>query len=182
MTGRFDRVQFQAYYTYSKDRSDDDNERDPFSLRYARITDLDAEWGFSDRDQRHRVNAWLLWRAPYGIDVNTRYSYRSAQPKSITADGRDANTPQDRINPDGTVTRRNLGRKDNQFSSIDLRVSKVFTVGGVELEAIFDGFNLANSRNLRRPQTGSLVFNFDGTVTSGLGDPRQFQLGLRVSF
>ena len=41
-----DRYAFQATYTYSKDRSDDDNERDPFTLRYARITDLDAEYGF----------------------------------------------------------------------------------------------------------------------------------------
>ncbi|HEX7807395.1 MAG TPA: carboxypeptidase regulatory-like domain-containing protein, partial [Thermoanaerobaculia bacterium] len=33
-------MQFQAFYTYSKDKSDDDNERDPFSFRYAKVTDL----------------------------------------------------------------------------------------------------------------------------------------------
>ena len=99
-------VQFQAYYTYSKDKSDDDNERDPFSLRYAKITDLDAEYGYSDRDQRHRVNSWLLWSAPMGFDVNFRYSYRSAQPKSILSTGADAPSFGSRINPDGTVTRR----------------------------------------------------------------------------
>ncbi|HET7436553.1 MAG TPA: carboxypeptidase regulatory-like domain-containing protein, partial [Thermoanaerobaculia bacterium] len=124
-------VQFQAYYTYSKDMSDDDNERDPFSFRYAKVTDLAAEYGYSDRDQRHRLNSWLLWNAPYGFDLNVRYSYRSAQPKSITATGADAQTPQDRCskrNPDGSctadavVTQRNLGRKDNQFSSFDFRL------------------------------------------------------------
>ena len=36
--------QFQVYYTYSKDKSDDDNERDPFTFRYAKITDLQAEY------------------------------------------------------------------------------------------------------------------------------------------
>ena len=38
-----------------------------------------------------------------------------------------------------------------------------------------------NTKNLRRPVT-NLVFNFDGTVQEGSGDPRQFQLGVRVTF
>lgn len=172
--------QFQAYYTYSEDKSDDDNERDPFSFRYAKVTDLDAEYSWSDRDQRHRFNSWFLWNAPYAIDVNVRYSYRSAQPKSIRADGKDANTPQERINPDGTVTRRNLGRKDNEFSSLDLRLSRNFLWGGVTVQPILDVFNLFNSKNLKRPEVTNLVFNFDGTVQSGSGDPRQAQFGVRV--
>jgi hypothetical protein len=173
-------LQFQAYYTYSKDKSDDDNERDPFTFRYAKVTDLEAEYGYSDRDQRHRFNSWLLWNAPAGVDVNVRYSYRSAQPKSITATGADANTPQDRINPDGSVTRRNLGRKDNQFSSLDMRLSRPIPYGGVTIEPAIDIFNVLNSKNLKRPEVTNLVFNFDGTVQSGAGDPRQAQVGLRV--
>jgi hypothetical protein len=189
-------VSFQAYYTYSKDKSDDDNERDPFSFRYAKITDLDAEYNYSDRDQRHRFNSWLLWNAPYGIDFNVRYSYRSAQPKSLAcvvsaafcgvdAFGNsrfmaDAAAPTDRINPDGSVTRRNLGRKDNEYSSLDFRLSRQFSFGGITLEPAIDVFNLFNSKNLRRPEVTSLVFNFDGTVQSGVGDPRQMQLALRA--
>jgi hypothetical protein len=175
-------VQFQAYYTYSKDRSDDDNERDPFSFRYAKVTDLDAEYGYSDRDQRHRVNGWMLWSAPASIDVNVRYAYRSAQPKSITRTGAEAATPQDRINPDGSVTQRNLGRKDNQFSSLDLRIARGFEYGGLTIEPAIDVFNLFNSKNLRRPEVTNLIFNFDGTVQSGVGDPRQVQLGVRVIY
>ncbi len=177
-----DKLEVQAYYTYSKDKSDDDNERDPFSFRYALITNLDAEWGYSDRDQRHRGNFWVLWDAPYDFDVNLRFSYRSAQPVSITRTGAIANTPQERINPDGTVTQRNLGRKDNQYSSLDLRVSRPFNLGRVTVEAIFDAFNLTNQENFRTPGVTNLIFNFDGTVTSGVGDPRQFQLGVRVLF
>jgi hypothetical protein len=183
-------MQFQAYYTYSKDKSDDDNERDPFSFRYAKVTDLDAEYGYSDRDQRHRFNSWLLWNAPFGVDLNLRYSYRSAQPKSITASGADAATPQDRCSarrPDGActidavVTQRNLGRKDNQFSSLDFRLSKQFPIGnGLTLEPALDVFNVFNNKNFRRPEVTNLVFNFDGTVQSGNGDPRQMQLALRV--
>jgi outer membrane receptor for ferrienterochelin and colicin len=174
--------QFQLNYTLSWDKSDDDNERDPFSLRYAKVTDLEAEYGYSDRDQRHRLNGIFIWQAPGAVNVNFRYSYRSAQPKSITWTGADANTPQDRINPDGTVTQRNLGRKDNQFSSLDLRLSRPFDLGGFQLEPIIECFNLFNSKNLKKPEVTNLIFNFDGTVTSGLGDPRQVQLGLRVIF
>lgn len=180
VTKRGGNVQGQLFYTYSEDKSDDDNERDPFSFRYADITQLEAEWGYSDRDQRDRLNAWLLWQAPAGFDVNFRYTYRSPQPLSLTADGQVAQTPQDRINPDGSVTRRNLGRKDNEFSSMDIRVSKRFPIGNMELEGVVDIFNLFNERNQFAPQTTNLIFNFDGTVQSGLGDPRQIQVGARL--
>jgi len=175
-------TQFQVYYTWSRDLSDDDNERDPFSFRYAKITNLEKEYSYSDRDQRHRVNAWLLWQAPGHLDVNFRYSYRSAQPKSITRDGRDANTPQDRINPDGSVTRRNLGRKDNAFNSLDFRVSRDWKVGRLTIQPAIDIFNVFNSANFHRPEVTSLIFNFDGTVQSGAGEPRQAQVGVRVLF
>lgn len=189
-------LQYQVDYTYSKDKSDDDNERDPFTLRYAKVTDLNAEYGYSDRDQRHRLNSWLLWNAPIGLDFNLRYSYRSAQPQSlscvvsVTFCGKDsfgnsrfmavAATPQDRINPDGSVTQRNLGRKDNQYSSLDFRLSKRIPYAGFTIEPAIDVFNLFNSKNLHRPEVTNLIFNFDGTVQSGAGDPRQMQLGVRL--
>jgi len=181
---------YEVNYTYSKDKSDDDNERDPFSFRYAKVTDLAAEYGYSDRDQRHRLNGWLLWNAPLGLDVNVRYAYRSAQPKSITASGADAATPQARCSkttPDGTactpdavVTQRNLGRKDNLYSSLDFRLAKAFPYGKYKVEPAIDVFNVLNSKNFHRPEVTNLIFNFDGTVQSGVGEPRQMQLGLRL--
>ena len=177
------RINLQAYYTYGQDKSNDDNERDPFTLRYAQITDLDAEWGYSDRDQRHRLNLWFLWTGPKGWNLNFSYAYRSAQPLSLTENGLPAAAPSDRVNADGTVTQRNLGRKDNEFSSFDFRVSKLFNLGkDVQIEAILDAFNLFNSTNEKKPQTTNLIFNFDGTITTGLGDPRQFQIGARLIF
>jgi hypothetical protein len=175
--------QAQANYTLAKDLSDDDNERDPFSFRYAKVTDLAAEYGPSDRDQRHRFNGWVLWTGPGRVTLNARYSYRSAQPKSVTGDGRDAATPQDRINPDGSVIPRNQARKDNAFSSLDLRLSRSIRVGRRgALEPVVEVFNLLNSENFKRPEVTGLVLNVDGTVQSGLGDPRQVQLGLRYSW
>jgi outer membrane receptor for ferrienterochelin and colicin len=182
LTKRFsNNFQGQVNYTLSKDKSDDDNERDPFTFRYAKVTDLAAEYGYSDRDQRHRLNGWLLWQAPGRLNVNLRYSYRSAQPLDIGANGKPAGTPQDRIKADGSVVQRNTGRKDNVFSSIDLRVSREFkTSSRVSIEPIVEIFNLANSKNLLAPQTTNLIFNFDGTIRAGLGDPRQAQIGARV--
>ena len=80
------------------------------------------------------------------------------------------------------MTRRNLGRKDNEFSSLDLRLSRDFAVGGLTVEPIVEVFNLFNEDNFLRPQVTELIFNFDGTVRSGLGDPRQVQLGVRLLF
>jgi len=84
--------------------------------------------------------------------------------------------------PDSTVVERNLGRKDNQFNSLNLRVSYPFAAGPVTIEPIVEVFNLFNSKNLKKPESTSLLFNFDGTVQSGLGDPRQVQFGVRVVF
>jgi hypothetical protein len=177
--------QFQVNYTLSWDKSDDDNERDPFTLRYVRITELDKEYGYSDRDQRHRINGFFLWQAPGGVNANFRYSYRSAQPLSLAANGQPSNTPfgafSDRIRADGTIVPRNTGRKDNTFSALDLRLSREFKVGRrAAIEPIVEVFNLFNSTNLLVPQTTNLIFNFDGTIRAGVGDPRQVQVGARV--
>lgn len=177
-----DNYMFDFNYTLSRDKSDDDNERDPFSFRYAKITDLEPEFSYSDRDQRHRLNAYFLTVLPYDVNFNARYSYRSAQPFSITETGQPAAEPADRINADGSVTQRNLGRKDNEFSSLDLRVSKLVDAGNAQIEAILDVFNLFDSANVLQPQTTNLIFNFDGTVQAGAGQPREAQLGFRVIF
>jgi hypothetical protein len=178
MNRRFaNNFQFQWNYTISKDLSDDDNERDPFSFRYARADNLAPEYNYSDRDQRHRFNAWLLAVAG-GVEFNTRVTARSAQPRSV------GNVPADRIQPDGSIIKRNTLRKDNEFFSWDFRVSRPFRLAGgrATIEPIFEVFNLTNSRNIKRPEITNLVFNFDGTISSGIGEPRQVQLGVRVTF
>lgn len=172
--------QFQIYYTNSLDRSDDDNERDPFTYRYARGDTLEKEYSVSDRHQRNRLNAWLGYHGPWGIDVNVRYTYRDAQPASITATGELAASPGARVNPDGSVTRRNMGEKDNELNVLDLRLSKDIRLGSWTIQPILDIFNLFNEPNFLRPQTTALSFNFDGTLRSGAGDPREIQLGVRL--
>ena len=177
-----DNYAYQVYYTWSHDKSDDDNERDPFTFTYADIRQLDREYNWSNRDQRHRVNALALFRLPLDLDLNLRYAYRSAQPKSITRTGADAASPADRINPDGSIVLRNSGRKDNIFSSIDLRLSRDFTMNRFTLQPVVEVFNVLDRANFLRPETTNLAFNFDGTVRAGAGDPRVIQVGLKVLF
>ncbi len=178
--------QFQAYYTYSTDESDDDNERDPFTIRYANITNLGPEFGLSDRHQRHRFNAWLNWNAPWGVDVNLRFSYRDNQPLDIGPDGQPVSAfpPTDRCiggcTIGGAVFERNQGEKDNEFMTFDLRLAKNFQVGDVTVQPVLDIFNLTDEENFLIPEVTSLAFNFDGTVRSGAGEPREVQVGIRV--
>ncbi|MEO7822101.1 MAG: TonB-dependent receptor, partial [Gemmatimonadaceae bacterium] len=181
--------QFQANYTLSADKSDDDNERDPFSFRYANASRLEPEYNYSDRDQRHRFNLWALYRLPWDIYANNRFSAYSAQPTSETCGTNNQGTgirvssPGQRACPNGTILERNTIRRDNAYMSWDLRLSKPFRMGGRgQLEAILEVFNVLNRDNFRDPSSASLLFNFDGTIRSGLGDPRQIQLGARYGF
>ena len=60
----------QAHYTLTFDRSDDDNERDPVTFRYASAKDLGPEYGWSDRDRRHLFSGYLLLRLPGEVLLN----------------------------------------------------------------------------------------------------------------
>jgi len=178
---------FELNYTLAYDKSDDDNERDPFTFRYARANRLDREWGYSDRDQRHRLNAFLLNRLPGKIFLNNRFSFYSAQPVSEkcvnNAPSGQRGAAADRVCANGTILARNTLRRDNSYASWDLRVSHPFAVrSGQSVEAIIEVFNVLGRNNFRDPAFNGLLFNFDGTVRSGLGDPRQIQAGVRYQF
>jgi hypothetical protein len=184
--------QFEMNYTLSFDKSDDDNERDPFTFRYARPDSLGKEYNWSDRDQRHRFNGWVLSKV-FGFYLNNRVSYYSAQPASASCGpragnpfapplGARANGPADRICADGSILLRNTLRKDNAYFSWDIRISRPFPAGPRgQLEALIEIFNVTNADNFKDPGVGTYL-NFDGTIRSGLGDPRQLQAGLRWLF
>jgi len=184
-----DRVQFDVNYTVSWDKSDDDNERDPFSFRYAQADRLDREWGFSDRDQRHRINGFMLADLGSGFYLSNRVSFYSAQPTNEVCGAGNAGSgaraagPGDRICADGSILQRNTLRKDNEFFTWDLRLSRTFNVGsGSEVELIAEVFNLFNTDNFLDPAATSPLYNFDGTLQSGLGDPARLQIGARYRF
>ena len=183
-------LQFQLNYTLSFDKSDDDNERDPFSFNYVRPDSLQAEYNWSDRDQRHRFNAWVLAILPGDFYLNNRVSAYSAQPASESCGPDNTGTGTRvavnsnlRICPDGHILRRNTIRKDNAYFSWDIRLSKPFYLGRQgTFEVIFEAFNVTNTDNFKDPSPKGTFDNFDGTIRSGLGEPRQFQVGGRWLF
>ena len=185
--------QFQVNYTLSFDKSDDDNERDPFTFRYAQADSLGKEYNWSDRDQRHRFNGWMVKHIGGGLFLNSRLSIYSAQPTSEScgptpanpfapAQGQRANAPADRICANGSILQRNTLRKDNEYLSLDLGLTWPFTVGRGRLELVAQMFNVTGSDNFRDPAATSLLFNFDGTLRSGFGDPQQVQIGAHWVF
>jgi hypothetical protein len=180
--------QMQANWVISDDRSTDDNERDPFTIRYADYLDLDAEYSRSDRHSRNRVNIFGLFDLPKDVQLSALLQYRSPNPTTGTdLIGQDVNLDgqaNDRRFVNGVDVGRNQQEKDNQFFTIDLRASKIFMLsGGKSVEALFEVFNLTNSdNNIVSQISGGLLFDFSGTIRSGVGDPRQAQVGVRFRF
>jgi len=165
------RFLFDANYTYSVDRDDDSNERDPFSFRYANLFDLSREYSYSDRDERHKFNFYTIANLPGGFDANVRMQAHSAQPISGT-----------RI-VNGEIVRRNLLRKDNAFFTFDFGVARPFRFGErYSLIPKVEVFNLFNNDNNVNPLTTPLASDFSGFLRVGVGDPRQAQLSLRFEF
>jgi hypothetical protein len=167
------RYQLEANYTLAKDMDDDSNERDPFTDRSFHPTDLTLDYGLSDRDIRHRFNAFGYGELPGGLKLNVRFQARSAQPI----------TPSPRVQA-GRDLGRNTLRKDNEFLSLDWRVLRPIKIGdkGMELIPMLEMFNTTNSKNNVNPLTTPGLFNFDGFLRQGVGDPRQVQLALKLVF
>ncbi|MEO7273430.1 MAG: TonB-dependent receptor [Vicinamibacterales bacterium] len=164
--------QVEGNYTLAKDEDDDSNERDPFTDRSFNLFDLTQDWGPADRDIRHKVNAFGFFALPHRLELSARAQYRGAQP--ITAAPRVLN---------GVDRGRNGERKDNEFFSFDWRLGRPFRVGGrYEITPVFEMFNTFNNANNINPLSTPALFNFDGFLRSGVGDPRQAQLAVKVSF
>ena len=179
------RVTFDVNYTLAFDRSDDDNERDPFTYRYADPRNLEAEYGWSARDRRHQLNGYFVVSLPGGIRASQVFRLLTPSPVSAKCASltERADEPADRNCADGTVLKRNTLRREDGFFTWDLRLTREITLSsGVVLEPVFEVFNVTNSDNFLDNALGSLLFNFDGTVRSGLGDTRRAQVGIRMKF
>ncbi|MBA3514851.1 MAG: hypothetical protein H0T77_10790 [Pyrinomonadaceae bacterium] len=167
---RFSRgFQFEMNYTFAKDVDDDSNERDPFTDRAFDINNLQLDYALSDRDIRHRFNFYANFDLPWGFEFSPRVQARTAQPKSPNCATR--------------CFPRNTLRKSNEYFSFDWRLQRAFRFGErYALTPIVEMFNSFNTDNNIDPTIGSALFNFDGFLRTGVGDPRQLQLGLRFTF
>jgi hypothetical protein len=164
--------QIEANYVLSKDKDDDSNERDPFTDRSFNFYNLDLDYGLADRDIRHKVNVFTYAELPKRLLLNVRVQGRTAQP--ITTSPRVLN---------GVDRGRNWDRKDNAYFSLDWRLQRPFRVGGhVDIVPSLEMFNTFNNANNINPLSTPALFNFDGFLREGVGDPRQIQLAAKVTF
>jgi hypothetical protein len=162
------RYQFEWNYVLSKDKDDDSNERDPFTDRAFDINNLQLDYALSDRDIRHKFNFYTFIQMGWGFEGNFRVQGRTAQP--ITPGLR-------------TATNRNTARKDNKYFSFDWRIQRPIKFGErFAIIPVIEMFNTFNNANNINPLVTPGLFNFDGFLRQGVGDPRQVQLAVKFTF
>jgi len=163
------RYQFEWNYVLSKDQDDDSNERDPFTDRSLTFLNLSLDYSVSDRDIRHKFNFYSFVQMGWGLEGNFRVQGRSAQPISGNR------TP--------ASPARNALRKDNAYFSFDWRIQRPFKFGErYALIPVIEMFNTFNNKNNINPLSTPGLFNFDGFLRQGVGDPRQLQLAVKFTF
>ncbi len=175
-------------------------------------TDIRRDWSRSDDDQRHRLvadgtlasstaPATTAWqRISHGFQLSGMLQYYSALPFNITSGVTNLQGTASRPLADGataapnfdvrsvTFIPRNAGT-GSDFFTLNLRIARAFRVGrGVRLDALVETFNATNRvNNLTRTTTfgpGSYPTSPSSTFNqiTAVGDPRTFQLGMRLTF
>jgi hypothetical protein len=147
--------------------------------------DVHADWGPSDNDQRHRVALSGTARAAGPFDrwqFSWVFSYASALPFNVLAGGDRNNDTNTNDRPEGVG--RNSARGFDA-ATLDLRVSRSWGLGRARLETLVEAFNLLNRPNFMLPNAtfgaGTTPLPAFGRPTAA-ADPRQIQLGVRVSY
>jgi hypothetical protein len=182
--------QLDANYVVSEDLDDDSNERDPFDFRYMDFYNLGREYSFSDRDERHKFNLASYSELPAGFLLDVRMQAHTAQP--ITDVANPASGPS---GPPCSITNsatrivgvidcgRNHLRKDNGYFAFNFGAARPFHLGErMRLIPKLEIFNLFNNKNNVNTLSSPILFNFDGFLREGVGDPREAQLSVRFEF
>ncbi len=153
---------------------------------------LRGDRGLSDNDQRHRftisgqisapasMSTGLLRTIVTGFQLSPVYTFSTGYPFNVVTGGQTIQT---------TAARAGVGRNTGegfQYSSLDVRLSRQFRAKErMSLEALVESFNVLNHVNLQFPNntfgTGTTPLSAFGKATAA-NDPRQIQLGLRLSF
>ncbi|MGB7846292.1 MAG: TonB-dependent receptor [Candidatus Acidiferrum sp.] len=179
---------FDLNYTYSSDWDDDSNERDPFTFRYADLHNLKAEYSRSDRNETHKFNAFTVADLPLGFHGNVRMQAHSAQPITDNVNGTGTGAA---CSFNNSLTRfvagvdcgRNHLLKDNAFFTFDFGVDRPIPLGErMRLIPRIEVFNTFNNKNNVNPLSSPQLFDFNGFLRVGVGDPRQAQLSVRFEF
>lgn len=216
-----DRFGFRAAYTLSKAFNYANDDQIPFSNGPIDPNNLQREFGPTPNDQRHRFTAAGTVELPYGFRVSPILTLASGVPMDIILPNGQSRIPQLQRNAGGRIF-KNAGELNNfltalnatlpanqrlplapanarfndDFSSLDVRFSKVFTFKErFKLEPILEVFNLFNTTNVLGVSNtnysgfgnvlGTPTFGQPLTTAGGVfgsGGPRAFQLAGRFTF
>jgi len=230
------RSQFRASYTLSKSFNFANDDQIPFSNGPIDSNNLQREYGPTPNDQRHRFVFSGRVDLPYEIHLAPIFTMASGVPMDILLPEGSSRIPQLQRNAGGRLfhsgaelnaflkqlNAANVGsqtaplplvandaRFNDNFSSLDLRLSRPFKIGErVKIEPIAEVFNLFNVTNVLGvsnvnysgfsnvlvrdsndpASTGYLKSSsFGRPVTTaggvfGSGGPRAFQFAARVTF
>ncbi|MBS1852234.1 MAG: TonB-dependent receptor [Acidobacteria bacterium] len=189
---------FRVSYTFSKSLAD---VGEFFFSSPVNMFNVHQDWGRSDDDQRHRVAfdasvhtsaapAQTAWqRLSHGFELSGVLQYYSALPLNIVSGSNTIQQTAGRpcpgysaTSPDclGNMFPRNAGAGFDYFI-LSNRLARTFPLGErFRLQAMAEAFNVLNHRNNLIPNAtyGRPTF---GQPTA-VGDPRQIQLALRLSF
>ena len=229
------RYQFRASYTLSKAFNYANDDQIPFSNGPVNPQNLQLEYGPTPNDRRHYFTFSGAVELPYGFQLAPIVTLASGVPMDILLpdassripvlqrnaggrffkNGADLNDYLTRLNAAGGVNGQRLplvredARFNDDFSSFDLRFSKVFKFGEkARLEPMVEVFNLFNVTNilgvsnvnysgfsnvlirdsstptdagyLRSSSFGRPVTTAGGVF--GSGGPRAFQLAVKLNF
>jgi hypothetical protein len=153
--------QFNAFYTLSKNLTEEDNERDATGFRPENQFNVAPEYADSDLDRRHQFVANPIFFFPHGIDFASAIRMFSGVPVDAGF-GSDANQDlggRDRpyFGP-GVPFQRNMFRNFATYT-VDVRGQKRFNLTETK-RLVFSAeiFNLFNTQNIQL--SGSAVTNF----------------------
>ncbi len=157
--------------------------------------DPDSEKGPSLQDQRHRLVASGIYMLPKAIELSSIITVGSGRPYNILA-GVDLNADGDGGATDrarttladiATSVHRNGGTLSTH-AAIDLRLARRFAVGRMNVDGIFEVFNLFNRSNYTAVNNVFGTGSYPASPAPTFGQftqaaaPRQIQLAMKIGF
>ena len=174
----------RASYTLSKAFNYANDDQIPFQNGPVDPGNLRAEYGPTPNDQRHRLTVAASWRAPGAVQLSGIWTLATGVPMDIlmpdgqsripvlqrNAGGRLFRAPGElnaflsEVNAAGGIDGVLLplvdpdARFTDRFDSVDLRVSRAFSLRRVRLEPMLEVFNVFNVTNV----LGTSTVNYSG--------------------
>jgi hypothetical protein len=202
--------ELSVFYVLSKALSDDDNEADAGGMVADNAYDLRSEYSFARLDRRHQFSGIWTGRLPYGLETAGSFQFRSGVPIDARVGGdlnEDLRGGADRPYRAPEVPFQRNAFRNRPTSTVDLHLRKNLTVAeGRSLSFTVDVFNLFNVDGIQYAGAEVTTYcaspvprcGFEGPTHPNFlqlrdsdgqylpnntpGEPRQIQLGLRLSY